>query len=856
MATDKGTLRLSKKGKIQVEFVSKKGKTVLSNLAQGEASQSLHDAIKDCNGKEVEFELIGGQPKKVREVGGTFAPSLVAVAGRGPRGARGGRSRGGDVSSKQSRWPSGSGSTCRPPPDFHNPYNFVPAPPRDPKDPEFGDHPPVYQDAFDPNRYSGRIRVRMVAQTPLLVPDTEQVHENSNGHKTYDLRRDAGGKPLIPASGIRGMLRSNYETITNSRFGRFSRDLHDRLAFRMDARDGLKLIPARVENGQIRLLTGTSDVDPNGSPGRGEPQYAAWLPRYQDGRIGKNAVRYPGRGLPQHGEEVDCWLERFRHHGGGHRGNAHVRDFEYWSVRTVAPAGSSVGKAPPPSNSRQKHDGKSWHEPLGQQPIHAVGWVCITNANINHKHDERVFFKNTTSGAAVPGPFSLTDAHRSIWRELIQNYQSIHEEDLHRRVRNGQACDEYLGPKPGKTAWSRHVCIKADCKLQDEILCYVRLNEKRTDVVAIFPVMIARELYPVSPWDLLHESLRPAMTMEQLSPADRVFGWVRGDADRQPGTRSGETPVAVRGLLRVGPVACKSSVAEAVELFEAPGVPLATLSTPKPQQGRFYVAKTSHGGAQNDGLPKVDAGYSRGKGLRGRKVYPHQRSLPAEHWDSPTEGRTQKGAGTPAHYREYRRPDGGDQRDDQNHSVLGWVKPKARFAFDLDVFNLSKVELGALLWLLSLPEEHYLRFGGGKPLGFGSVRLTIGECDIRTGDDLRARYATWDPEPVPVDLHESATQAFRDDLLRAYPVARTDGGFDDVSFIRAFLVASHGFDDNLPIHYPRATNDGQSGPPSPAGEFFRWFVANEKSGSRFALKNLDGETGLPTLQGKKVGDIP
>jgi hypothetical protein len=127
---------------------------------------------------------------------------------------------------------------------FHNPYNFVPAPPRNTNDPDLGDlekKPPVDQSAFMEDRYTGSIRVRMTAKTPLLVPDTnlERVQESPNGHKTFPLRVDANGRPLIPASSVRGMLRSAYEAVTNSRFGRFSRDQHgDRLAFRMDAKKG------------------------------------------------------------------------------------------------------------------------------------------------------------------------------------------------------------------------------------------------------------------------------------------------------------------------------------------------------------------------------------------------------------------------------------------------------------------------------------------------------------------------------------------------------------------------------------------------------------------------------------------
>jgi len=178
------------------------------------------------------------------------------------------------------------------------------------------------------------------------------------------------------------------------------------------------------------------------------------------------------------------------------------------------------------------------------------GWVCVTNANMNRKHDERVFF---SAGVQVP-TFRVTDEHRQMWRQLIRNYQCIHKDDLQKRKRAGHHPCDYLGREPGKTAWSRHVYTEGDQELEDGTLCYVRLNNDQTDVNAIFPVMISRELYSSSPWDLLCDSLRPAVSIDQLSPADRVFGWVKVDADTE--SRSRGVRVAARGLLRVGPVNC------------------------------------------------------------------------------------------------------------------------------------------------------------------------------------------------------------------------------------------------------------------------------------------------------------
>jgi len=808
----RGTLKVTKKGQKTMVQVLIDGKPF--NLAQGQLSSNL----TPTDGLEVEFVRVSGQPQQVRAVGQNFIPPRTAQPSQAvhKQPAKKSSQPKQDVphSQKQTQASGQHASQNQHPRDFHNPYNFIPAPPRNTDHADLGDGPLVAHDAFDPERYSGRIHVRMIVKTPILVPDTDpaNVQEDNNGHKTFRLRVDESGLPSIPASSVRGMLRSAYEAITNSRFGRFSRSHQNRLAFRMDARDSLRLIPARIENGQIRLLTGTSQVGNEGRPNG--PMYAAWLPRYNRGQL--DPLRFPDDSLPQHRDAVTCRVVEVSHHSGR---------FSFWGVRNIFRRGQATGTP-------------------DAECVHVDGYVCITGANIDRKHDERVFFVDSNS---IQLSFPLTDAHRAAWRELIENYQSAHEEDLRRRKLRRQLPDEYLGPEPGQTAWSRHVYTAEDRKLTEGTLCYVRLNADKTDVEALFPVMITRELYSTSPWDLLHPTLHPAASIDELSPADRVFGWVRADVDSLSRGNQRDR-VAVRGCLRVGPIRCESELVVAVETFAHPAVPLAILAAPKPQQGRFYVAEPPNGEAQQDGLGKVEAGYSNGKGLRGRKVYPYQDELHA-HWEKPVEDRTQS-KGQAGHYQEYRRPriNGQEQRDDQNRSILGWVKPDAKFTFDLHVQNLSMVELGALLWLLSLRDKHYFRLGGGKPLGFGSVRLTIDECDLRIGHELRSRYTAWDSDEPPADPTESAIRAFKEAVSDAYPLNEGTDVFDDIPFIKAFLVACQGFSDNLPVHYPRATIDGRPGPPSPHGESFKWFVANEKEGARYALRDLFAESGLPTLQ--------
>ncbi len=525
--------------------------------------------------------------------------------------------------------------------EFHNPYNFVPALPRADVRGDLGDHAPVdAHSRWADEGWSGRIRVSLTTITPLLVPDASRMTEDSDSHhKTFPVREGPDGRPRLAVTSVKGMLRAAYETVTNSRMGIFRG--HDRpLGRRMATQEALSLVPARIEERagrlQIRLMS------------------AARLRQYplaQPLSLGS---------LPDSKQRVD----------------AHIQWGKVVDIFAEGTAPAGVGS-----------------------PV--TGWVHATNWNIKGKSHERLFFNNM----AQPEYRELTEEILTAWEDLITDYQEAHdEEDVWERKRPDStvaAPEEYLGADPGKTAWSPHVyqdgnprrdnkTPQRDAKaLVDGTLCYAKLGPGEV-VERLYPVLISRDLFPVAPEKLLDASLKAPKKLDELSPADRVFGWAHPDGHG-----------AHRAQVRIGTIWCER--ADAIEPFALPGVPLAVLGQPKPQQGRFYVAKSPRGEAQEKkekGLTPIDAGYHPGKGLRGRKVYPHHKELPTNYWQNPAQDRTQRANGR--HYQEYRRPKGARERDGQNRSILGWVKPNTRFTFTVDVLNLSSVELGALLWLSSL----------------------------------------------------------------------------------------------------------------------------------------------------------
>ena len=410
----------------------------------------------------------------------------------------------------------------------------------------------------------------------------------------------------------------------------------------------------------------------------------------------------------------------------------------------------------------------------------------------------------------------------------------IHKKDLEERERKGQSPEDYLDHKPGKTAWSRHIHDKGQLQLKEGILCYIKLEEgcnaddeiAPRDIVALQPVTISRRLYDQKPVDLLSETLRPATDKNALSPADRVFGWVN-----QQGKGS------YKGHLRIHSVECRSTQEQALSMFENQGVPLAILGQPKPAQTRFYTAEDKQGTPIQSEKNKEYGYENKNRGLRGRKVYPHHRELPESYWQAPQEDLT--GQEIDGHYQVYRRPSGPDERDSQNRSITGWVNPGTSFQFEIDVNNLSTVELGALLWLLKLPEQYHHRLGGGKPLGFGSVRLDadVEAADIRTGQDWEAFYRSLHSGDKPLFDHPACIAEYQTAVEAAY-----EASFAAVPFIAAFCRAAQGFGDGVPIHYP--WNPETNGKPDPKSENFNWFTDNEQ-GDLWSLPSLTSGKALP-----------
>jgi len=564
---------------------------------------------------------------------------------------------------------------------FHNPYTFVPTPPRDHIEPgKFaGDFNPLDKGLDHASLknclWTGHIPIKLTTVTPLVLLKDDGRERNPKEHQTYEVY------DYIPESSLRGMLRSAYEVVTNSRYGCFSNP--DRLAYRMRPEEALDLIPAIIEDGRgqlaARLYTGTSGITrtrPN------DPMYAAMLTLYH------NHPTTCHGGIPKTGEEVQAEIVR-----------QHRRGYSFWKAIQVCPS----------------------HQALTPSGAHnaqfITGSVFITNKNMRGKHDERIFFN------PQPNTFDLTEDVKEAWQMRIKSYREAHSDnEIFGRVNARDQPWKSIGNNP---AWSPHQyqdsehqaiwrrdphgrsTIHDAIELQPGDMVYARCEfnlktQQPTGIVDLFPVMISRQLYAQSPADLLDGSLKPAKKRNELSPADRLFGWVPQGQGDEDGYKS-----RIRVVCEDGPQP------EIIQNFNGQTLPLTILGQPKPAQGRFYVADAD--GKPQHKIDKQKAGYdtSKGKSLRGRKQYWHHRGLeahkqadkPAEdYWQPSVEDQTQVKRN--GRYQEYRRPDkdGHPQKDPQNRSIKGWIKPGTEFKVSLYVQNLQSEEVGALLWLLSLSE--------------------------------------------------------------------------------------------------------------------------------------------------------
>jgi len=632
---------------------------------------------------------------------------------------------------------------------FLNPYNFISSIDQArPKDNVLGDTLPPPHDRY--TGLSGRLTCTVVTTTPLFVSDSHAVRrepvdqkagegkgaKESQYHYSYRFY-EVDGKPAIPATSLRGMVRSVYEILTNSCWSVFDGDR--RLEYRELPRYGNRVkgntgvvvsLPVRNENGQ------------DAKQGKIILCQTAKVGAYYEGPDeDKNVLRVRADGRPwQCGDRAVARAKRYR---------------QGYIVRELALE----------ADRQDLIRRKATDEEI------LVGWLKITGRSGD---------TNKKSEVLVLDP----KVHAPLDTVRFGSAQM----DAYNAVLRGQLSMGDLPVTPQSTELSQH----------DLVYVEVEGQAKGTDLQAVrlVRVQVPRLPYEKRIGELLESQphLKHCEKIGSLCPACRMFGWLRHEQAERP-----DTLVAYSGRVRFQHGRHQSDCGTYDELLLSP------LSTPKPTTTQFYLLDRL-------GRPNARVTYnSHGARLRGRKVYR-------------------------SHRRGDRGTDAGDSKTNQNRTVRGVLRPGACFEFSVDFENLTREELGGLLYALEMDDGMVHRLGYAKPLGFGSVKLKVKKLrllnwlDRTKSSDPRAGWA----EPASPQEIADLKSSFLTSMTELYGGAMATVLAD----LRA-LLAEH--DVDIPIHYPRPTRalDQENHPQ------FEWFVGNKRRVERMDRHDLPQPVVLP-----------
>jgi len=314
-------------------------------------------------------------------------------------------------------------------------------------------------------------------------------------------------------------------------------------------------------------------------------------------------------------------------------------------------------------------------------PAYEIGYFHKGERFGNRKHHESVFI--------------LTDeTNIEIDESAVKNYI----ENL-RYYKNKNVNLHFKKDKKEHTGYE-HIDIK-DKELKDfdgSLIYYKKHNDK----YYLSPAAIGREVFYNKLTDIIGD-YKPCQCLEQLCPACALFGI------------AGKESAASRVRFTDAFVTGKRSKME--EYYHEVRI-LKELAGPKLSATEFYLKKNPgnadlwnydyavNWGTHKNGIP----GYE--PKIRGRKFYWHHTEpdpyIPKDKEDDP------------------------DFVSDRNVAVRP-LKEKVSFAFKVYFNDITGSELKRLLWVLTIgnKKENAHKIGMGKPIGLGSVQVTVEGINLR-----------------------------------------------------------------------------------------------------------------------------
>ena len=631
---------------------------------------------------------------------------------------------------------------------FVNPYNFVNV--------DFSQKAVAdIEEIKEKERLTGVIHCTITSKTPIAIPDTEK-EQPKNEHKEYEFMKDPYGRHFIPASSIRGMIRSVFETASDSCFSTV-RD-NTLLDARLDAKEAPDVKAGILvrENGKWKL-------------------YAA--ERYM-----LKAVK------------------------GGKPGNKNIEAWDDERCKPYVPEVDSLGHFIE-IKGKKIRDG---------EPVRFSRLLDGSKKEILYKSKKnfscapvvkRVFLyddpkaANLSKGYLVIGEPIRNKHHSSVFKADIETQSPInYRQDIIDRAFDGlkRTVDVYNDPAVNRN-------LKQDRRNEEEqeqnntnihygYSAFERMVKKgilpvwyltKGDLLYFMMANIGRLTYSKSLNDHLNKKA-PCRKREELCPACRLFG-MAGDTGNSLGSR-----------IRFTDAICMTE-----EKISLEKTMLAELAKPRTSYMPFY-SNVSEGDYRNRNNPGYD---SSGVTIRGRKYYWHSTNFEEINKNKKVS-------------------------KSERNSSMQLAESGSIFKFDVYFDSiLEKDELRQLVWALNFFENKSdgnmcHKIGHGKPIGLGSIKITVDGIEKRVFDDKGYRVEPYKMNYKVNPFAESqslkqlqAIVDFRNCQDVSYPYVKPDAETE--------IAVKKANDDNALANH-------------------RWFTENKSGGQRGHNHEIQF---LPTISG-------
>ena len=618
--------------------------------------------------------------------------------------------------------------------------------------PELNDREPASLDHFSAHTWSGSIRFSITAKTPLVYGSVdEETNSISIPTEILDGSSDTPREiPVLPATMVKGMLSNAFERVTTSRLRIFA-NYSDPLTYRTDPAANQKLIPAIVDPSKSKalLLTGThprlAEVDILTKNRFGKrPQTipvmrAATLRTEPD-----NQTEYaPGM---THESLLDMILPSNGAVSRKIRFDAKLVNngsYAYWFIYALYSDDDNERK---PIFNENVLTGEDLGETLTKQ----AGYVYLTTdpedlgqhrRTFNKKVSERVFFiEDEQARKEVTIPQTTTDHPSPIDRYLltVQSYVDNWLDELERDPETTRTPNRFI-----RQHKAPHL------KPPPSFLAYILVSKDLSGdetVDTIVPISIGRDAYALSPLTVARRAnVAPPQNLSELSPADRLFGFVAhcDNMSQKTEEKSSLTP-SFKGRIFV----TKVDYAGGGGVANPSTLRLRPLLSPRPSSARRFLTRTN-GANLNSVRIKVrrDQYFSHDpEQSLGATAYPVDRNA----WES-----VDKKTGFPE--KALKRASDSLKTTSE---VKKYVKAGTKFDATMRFEALTEFELAWLLWILdsanlvpraerqkpmsSAPSDKvgYLRLGTGKPLGLGVVQIDLSPNGFQASETIGGNTGT------------------------------------------------------------------------------------------------------------------